>query len=214
MVLKIVSLLCLFGFLAYINSSLAKRETNASRLSRGLPPLPPRFLSRDVTATANPRPSTSPIPKYFSGRIQVRTGNGKSLGYVRNAASNTNSVNTLGRGEDLRVKFIFGREPFEIIATVQSKLPPTFYIGAQENNQLAIFFSTPTSSKVINSSLYPSIRATNKFPVHYLNPDGTKSSVVVAFNAHDNELFFVHDINAHNTRDLPALAVKLFLVEA
>ncbi|KAJ7091391.1 hypothetical protein B0H15DRAFT_835912, partial [Mycena belliarum] len=100
-----------FIFLVGINPSLCK-ETNASRLRRGLPPLPPRSLFRNkdaagaaASATASSRPSHTPSPPrpyvpFFqlkssskhslysrrfsrrSGRIQVIASNGSSFGFL------------------------------------------------------------------------------------------------------------------------------------
>ncbi|KAJ6610200.1 hypothetical protein B0H10DRAFT_436230 [Mycena sp. CBHHK59/15] len=122
---KILSFFACVCLLAIIPSSLGK-ETNASRLRRGLPPLPPRFIVRDKRATASATisssPSSTPRPR-FSGRIKVVAGNGTSLGYVRNSPGNSNSISPIGgvslhADQDLRVRLAYGRELFDVVAMV------------------------------------------------------------------------------------------------
>jgi len=62
-----------------------RRETNAERFVRGMPPLPPRFGTRTLTAQRR-KPSHSveqPDSETWSGRIEVRAADDDSvIGYV------------------------------------------------------------------------------------------------------------------------------------
>ncbi|KAJ7116025.1 hypothetical protein C8R44DRAFT_220288 [Mycena epipterygia] len=246
--LKILTLLGLLCFFADIIPSLGK-ETNASRLRRGLPPLPPRFLSRNKGATASmtvsSRPSSTPRPRSSvrSGRIQVFAANGSSLGYVRNSTPMhafiplpqsrlihlifRNGINLeADSAHDLRVE-IAGEAPFDIIIT-NPNFPAPFYLGALSSRNLALHdLTTIVLSNVdqargaaasrkgfVQSSIW-SINSSKELEARYVNPDGTKSPLLIAFDAHENELHFVGDIDFYNSAnpDFPASAVKFYLSE-
>ncbi|KAJ7504344.1 hypothetical protein B0H11DRAFT_512547 [Mycena galericulata] len=229
---RIFMLLGLVLFLANLNPTQG-RETNASRMRRGLPPLPPRFALRDkrvtASATASARPSPTPRSQ-LSGRIQVFAGNGSSLGYIKNSAS-IYGINPDGGSGDLRVRAASGGEEFDmtIANPAPSELP---YLGALASSNLALRdlpkvtlsnvdqapskSRTRSTDQAIGQSTIWSINpSTKELQARYMNPDGTKSPLSVVFDAADNELFFVGDVDAYNSAyvDFPVVAVELHLSE-
>ncbi|KAJ6591533.1 hypothetical protein DFH09DRAFT_177348 [Mycena vulgaris] len=219
-------------FLGNFYPSLGK-ETNASRFRRGLPPLPPRFALRNkgstASATVTSWPSSTPRPRFSarSGRIQVFAGN-TSLGYVRNSTP-INSINLGGvPKQDLRVETVSERAPFDIIVTNPNFLSP-FYVGVLVSRNLdarelatmtlsnvdrarSNFRATGPGKSYVQSQIWSISSNTNELEARYLNPDGSKSSLFVAYDAHENELYFVGDIDFFNSAS-PASLVKLFLSE-
>ncbi|KAJ7898432.1 hypothetical protein B0H13DRAFT_807343 [Mycena leptocephala] len=131
MYFKFLTFVGLVFLLAEIYPALGK-ETNASRLKRGLPPLPPRFLKRaTASGTTSARPSHSPRPQLYgrSSRIQVFAGNGSSLGYVRNSTPIISINIDADPGQDLRIQAVTSGEPFEI-AVESNSLSAPMYSGA------------------------------------------------------------------------------------
>ncbi|KAG6868951.1 hypothetical protein C0993_007165 [Termitomyces sp. T159_Od127] len=121
-------------------------ETNAQRMARGLPPLPPR-IKRAVPGRKNegpptpawgwhPRPSTKPPPppfdKSFSGLLEIRDDQGNALGRVKN--TNTplpiSGLSLSQDDTDLKVSFVpRSNTAFELLAT-NPVFPEPHYVGA------------------------------------------------------------------------------------
>jgi hypothetical protein len=215
------------------------QESNGQRMARGLPPLPPKLgrnlpgyvEARDPTpAAAAKRSQTSPSPSVsYSGRINVRTSEGSSLGYVRNSPATwtIGGVNFLGPEQDLHVSFTTtasGIGPFDILAT-DPAFPAPFYVGAGGtstiglNSPKTVDFTnveqTPPNSigGVVESAIWSINPTTNELTAQYVNPDGTKPNTVIAYDIRANELFFVGDLVAYNVpnADTPASAVTFVL---
>ncbi|TFK53390.1 hypothetical protein OE88DRAFT_1643153 [Heliocybe sulcata] len=97
------ALLLLFVAQAYAIPSAFVRETNAQRIARGLPPLPPKlgkvlpgrdqsykptpaFAKRSAaSASASPSASPSAAALTYIGRVQVTSEDGSPLGYVKSS---------------------------------------------------------------------------------------------------------------------------------
>jgi len=232
-------------FLAVLNPALGK-ETNASRLRRGLPPLPPRISPRDKGATASasasarPTQSANPVdtvswaehlhPRQLSGQIQVFAGNGSSLGYVTGRDSAPIYGISLNAGSgNLRVRTTSRGDAFALLTTTPTLSGPS-YLGALASNDLALHElpkvalsnvdQAPSNSRtaVLNrafgqSPIWSINSSTQELEARYTNPDGTKSPLLAVFDSHENELYFVGDVDVYNAvyADFPVLAVKLYL---
>ncbi|KAJ7446687.1 hypothetical protein FB451DRAFT_785287 [Mycena latifolia] len=236
---KIFAFLALAFFLAAVNPSLGK-ETNASRLRRGLPPLPPRSLFRNkgaigwtASATTSSRPSSTPRPRFSSrsGRIQVLASNGSSLGFVGNSTP-VISINFGGDpGQDLRIQIVSESAPFNIIVT-NPNFPTPFYLGALASSNLSLeklttvalsnvdrarskSRATASEKGFVQSAIWSIDLNTQELKARYVNPDGTKSPLFVVYNAHYNELHFVGNVDSDNLANpgFPGSAVKLYLSE-
>jgi len=84
--LFIAAFAALLGLVSPVQGLAAvRRETNAERFARGMPPLPPRFSTRTLTALRR-RPSHGvQLPETYSGRIEVRSAADDSvIGFVAN----------------------------------------------------------------------------------------------------------------------------------
>ncbi|KAJ7043632.1 hypothetical protein C8F04DRAFT_1251037 [Mycena alexandri] len=233
---KILTLLGLVLFVVGINPVLGTtKETNASRLKRGLSLLPPPFLFNKratATATASARPSHAPHPPSYghSGRIHVFAGNGSSLGYVRD--SPVNSLNIVADSEqDLRVQSLTSGEPFDLRINGPTKKSPRtpLYLGvvAARNIPLHDLVKVPLSTVIqarhptasdkgfIQSTIWAIDSNTKELKAQYMNPNGTKSPLLPAFDPHGNELHFVEDLAIYNSAnsDFPSVAVKFYLSE-
>ncbi|KAJ7708677.1 hypothetical protein B0H17DRAFT_361556 [Mycena rosella] len=219
--LKILPFLGLVFFLA-IDPCLGK-ETNASRFRRGLPPLPPRFVSRSKGATASAtissRPSSTPRPHFssrsdHSGRIQVFANNGSSLGYVRN--STPISINFGGDPEqELRIQTGFESAPFDILkplgasASSSGTLDKLTTVALSSPDQASRLDTSGSGKGFIQSAIWSMDPNTQELKAQYVNPDGIKSALFVEYEAFKNELYFANDIDSAKH----GLAVKLYLSE-
>ncbi|KAJ7765492.1 hypothetical protein DFH07DRAFT_367116 [Mycena maculata] len=228
MYFRIPLLLGLVLFLADLNLALATdKETNASRLRRGLGPLPPRFASRDkaATASASARPSHTPRPhsSSSSSRIQVFSGNSSSLGYVRNSAP-IYGINPDGGSGDLRVRSMAGGERFDLIITNPSPSSTPSYLGAVTSGNLALRdlpkvalsnVDQVSDKAFVQSTIWSVNSSTKELEARYMDPDGTTSPLTVVFDAHENEIHFVGDVDVYNSdyADFPAMVIKLYLTD-
>lgn len=227
-----------FIFLVGINPSLCK-ETNASRLRRGLPPLPPRSLFRNkdaagaaASATASSRPSHTPSPprprfSRRSGRIQVIASNGSSFGFLGSSIPIA-SINLSGDpGQDLRVQTISESTPFNVIV-MNPDFPSPSYLIASASSSLGLHRLTTIGSSDVDRAVFK-FRATTfgtyfaqlatwaidshtqEFEVRYMSPDNSKSPLSAVYDTHDNELNFVENVNP--VFDAPTSTVKLYFFE-
>ncbi|KAG2075691.1 hypothetical protein BDR04DRAFT_1150019 [Suillus decipiens] len=198
--------------------------TNAQRLARGLPILPPKFgralpgYARTPIATGeNPSPSFT-SQNTFTGRILVKGHNGKSLGHLHNLASGINGINFGASSADLHVSFTTSRSEQGLIdiQAVDAAFPGPHYIGTTSSTNLATGSSTfvsfgnvirtPAHSQPVSmghhnadeSAIWTFNPKTYQLSVHYVNRDGHEAKTTIAYNAHDNTIFFVGDVGAYN----------------
>ncbi|KAG1795177.1 uncharacterized protein HD556DRAFT_1366609 [Suillus plorans] len=219
--MRVFVLSCVVALLFSVCSSAAA-ITNAQRLARGLPPLPPKFgralpgYARTPTVAAeNSSPSSAPH-KTFTGRILVKGHNGKQLGHLSNRASGINGVNFGASSADLHVSFTSSRFEHGLIDIQAVDAHGHSYIGTTSNAVLATGSSTFVSfGKVIKtpahsppvpvgkhhadeSAIWTFDSRSHELNVHYVNPNGHGAKTTIAYNSHDNTIFFVGDIGAYN----------------
>ncbi|KAJ7612524.1 hypothetical protein DFH06DRAFT_1147235 [Mycena polygramma] len=194
---RCIKFLGLVLLLAGVPPSLGK-ETNASRLKRGLPPLPPRFLSdkrATVPTTTSARPSRTPDP---------------------------NNLNLdAGSGQDLRIQAVAGGEPFDLM--VQNSKTP-LYLGALAPHNLSKVTlsivnkarrTTVSDKGLVQSTIWSMDRNTKELKARYVDPDGNKSPSNFAFDPHGNALLLLANVDDYNSAnpDDPAIPVRLLLSE-
>ncbi|KAF8630154.1 hypothetical protein AX15_003104 [Amanita polypyramis BW_CC] len=228
-------------------------ETNAQRMARGLPPLRPRSFGRIVPGRTHfrrkPTPAlqavkrSKPSPSSqseitYTGRIDVRTTEGQSLGYVRNRAdaSSISGVSALpGPNQDIIVEIKASRvqnTPTNILVKNAAFAAPYFVgaagdvnhqsIGAEIRDTLAftnVDGTTPGSKPVastnhpgsfVESAIWYINPNTMELSARYVNPDNSMPPTTIAYDIRENSLFFVGDIVAYNTNNsTPASPVRL-----
>ncbi|KAG1860706.1 hypothetical protein DFJ58DRAFT_778581 [Suillus subalutaceus] len=222
--MRIFVLSCAIALLLSVCSAGAAL-TNAQRLARGLPILPPKFgrslpgyaRSPTVAGVKDPSPSSAP-PQTITGRILVKSHNGKSLGHLHNMASGINGVNFGASSADLHVSFTTSRSGKGLIdiQAVDAAFHGPHYIGTTSSHTLATGSSTavdfgnairtPVHSPPVpagqhnadESAIWTFDPRTHELKVQYVNPDGQTAKTIIAYNIHDNTIFFVGDIGAYN----------------
>jgi len=126
------------------------------------------------------------------------------------------------------------KTPTNLLVT-NAAFPAPHYVGAAGNvyhrnigpglpNTVAFtnVDSTPPGSKPVASTTRPGDYVesaiwyikpdTLELTARYVNPDGSRPSVVIAYDIRENSIFFVGDIAAYNkNNDTPASPVRLFL---
>ncbi|KAH9055753.1 hypothetical protein EDB87DRAFT_1833972 [Lactarius vividus] len=125
------ALIALFAIVPSSASALSgvKRETNADRFARGLPPMPP---TRRSTAK---RQQNSPVPR--SGRIQVRDhGNGNPHGYLQNGPSGPGGVNHNDKSDYTDLNVIYNPAEKSIYCLGSHFTGNGFYLGAPDSSDL------------------------------------------------------------------------------
>lgn len=221
--MRVFVLSCAIALILSVSSAVATL-TNAQRLARGLPVLPPKFgralpgYVRTPTA-AGANPSTSPVPpKTYTGRILVKSYDGGTLGHLYNWASGINGVNFGDSSEDLYVTFTVTRSGKGLI-DIQA-IDPAFtgpsYIGTTNNATLATgsptavgfgnVIRTPVHSPPVpvgqynadESAIWTFNPTTYELKAHYVNINGHKAKTTIAYKIYNNSIFFVGDIGAYN----------------
>ncbi|KAF9006141.1 hypothetical protein BDQ17DRAFT_1423840 [Cyathus striatus] len=223
------------SILAYIPSLY---ETNAQRLARGLPPLPPKFV-RSPTATTVAKRQVSAVPLIFRGKLEVRSPPDNLVqGCVRNWETVGTISGTNFGGACLEVSMtvdISGQGPADIVST-NALFPDPFYVGAgstvTQNNPIllpslknAVAFTNvertyPESAPAVSprnifveSAIWSINPSTGKLSAQWVNPDGGKPSTQLAYNIRSNSLFFVGNITLWNeNNNTPASLVDVYLV--
>ncbi|KAF9059665.1 hypothetical protein BDP27DRAFT_1453144 [Rhodocollybia butyracea] len=229
-----VLLFCLLN----LASASPVKDSNAYRLARGLPPLPPRDFGRNkpgqqptpvLRARANPSPSPSGVAQY-SGRLQVRLENGSTVGYVQDKLGLP-----VSHGSDLQISVFASltrKEDLNIIAAAPTAFPSRSHLGASSENSKDTTISADTSSSLLftivpktpamsrpivlptgNASVESAIWAINsttkELTAQYVNPDGSLPKTFIMFNYTDDKLFFVGNTTSQSSSSAP---VKLFIV--
>ncbi|KAF9240656.1 hypothetical protein BU15DRAFT_73887 [Melanogaster broomeanus] len=207
---------CLALLFAALTGAAPENWTNAQRLARGLPPLPPKFgrtlpghawspttVSR-AKRLASPSASPSPSPlKKYEGRIKVVSSDGEALGYLSNWANGSLSgINYGGPSTELHVSLTVphsGKGMINILTT-NPKFPAPYYIGTTTNATLAP--GSPTA-----------VGFRNVEKTHYINPDGSSVNTIIVLDTSTNSIFFVGDADAYNKVSGPVSPVTFYLAD-
>ncbi|KAF7370597.1 hypothetical protein MSAN_00692300 [Mycena sanguinolenta] len=210
------------AFLLANGSPPPDKETNASRMKRGLPPLPPRFLGRNkASTTISAMPWYTQLSATSSTRIQVFAGNGSSLGYVKNSTPILGVNLDDDPSQDLHVRIVTG-EPFSITFESRKFLRAPLEPGAFSPNDLRDLRESPNANKEhrvtgshkdLARSVVWSIDSNTK-ELTALYSTGTKSPVF-GFDEAGNKLYFMGNIGIYNSanEDSPVIPVKFYLSE-
>ncbi|KAF4569690.1 hypothetical protein EYR40_008669 [Pleurotus pulmonarius] len=223
------------AFFSLLTSTLSlpiPYESNAQRLARGLPPLPPVFRRTLPGYTspwkptpvykgrraAAPSPSPSlPIPQSLKGRLEVRGVDDKRIGFIgRPSVSEPVSGINTGSGEDLHVEFTPKAFPFDIIATNKGLLPN--FLGADGaediDGDLSSSIEVSNVDQGTQSAVWLFDRATRELTAQVTNSDGSTPETSIGYISAVNKLFFLGDLDAFNAENTESLAseVRLFLV--
>ncbi|TEB38801.1 hypothetical protein FA13DRAFT_406528 [Coprinellus micaceus] len=195
-----------------------KRElTNAERLRRSLPLLPPKRRSGPLAPRASCAPNT------FTGKIEVRSfSSGSVLGRVVNWS--LSSLNFLGPDSDLLVQVTVPPtgEATEIIplndtgassafpfygaggGTLGPGSPSTAGFGGVNHSPA----NSPPSSANTESTIWIVDPASYEISVQWTNSGGSQPSTTIAYNIRNNQFFLVGDLAAYNAAfTFPASAV-------
>ncbi|KAK0467045.1 uncharacterized protein EV420DRAFT_1506870 [Desarmillaria tabescens] len=212
----------LFVFLVFFASvfcraSPAPPETNGKRMAQGLPPLPPKTLFRGTRTVTDVQRRTSPSALPFvtyTGRLQVRREDGRSIGTVDSSMSDINSVRS--ENDLLNPGFpdplFFGIEGSHLAHDIRS-------IAKFKNvNQTHPNWVPPSDPQISAQSAIWSIDpTTRKLNVHWINSDGSKPDIMLAWDSRDSQsrgLLIVGDLELTNQLpDIPASFVNLYLVD-
>ncbi|KAJ6518812.1 hypothetical protein C8R45DRAFT_1204140 [Mycena sanguinolenta] len=204
------------------NASPSDKETNASRMKRGLPPLPPRLLMRNkASTTISAMPWYTQVSTTPSSRIQVFAANGSSLGYVKNSTPTLGVNLDADPRQDLRVRIVTG-EPFSITFESRKFLSAPLQPGAFSPNDLRDLRESlsankehrvPGPHKDLARSVVWFIDSKTKELTALFSP-GTKSPIF-GFDAVGNKLHFMGNVGIYNSanEDSPVIPVKLYLSE-
>ncbi|KAF9497190.1 hypothetical protein BDN71DRAFT_1445265 [Pleurotus eryngii] len=207
-------------------------RSNAQRLARGLPPLPPVFrrtlpgytLQWSPTPVykgrraAAPSPSPSlPLVQSLEGRLEVRGVDDKRVGFIGrpSASEPVGGINT-GSGEDLHVEFTPGTTPFDIIATNEGLLPN--FLGADGAEDIDDDSSSSIELSNVDQGTQSSVwlfdSATQELTAQVTNSDGSIPETSIGYSSAVNKLFFLGNLDAYNAEntEAPASKVRLFLV--
>ncbi|KAI0259404.1 hypothetical protein BC834DRAFT_906271 [Gloeopeniophorella convolvens] len=204
-------------------ASLQRRETNAQRFARGLPPLPPiRRTSTDTAkrSQASPQVQTGKPQPPPSGRLEVRWAvNGSVAGYIANNATagpiglNLNPDPNQLPDCDLHVEYSDSS-----LVALDAKFPAPFYVGG--NGTLPLAAGSPNTIEFINVEAGPWAAVwaldwnTGVLNATWTNPDGSKDQPSLAYDPALNALNFTGDFTAlYNLISPPTqYLVNLFLV--
>jgi len=192
-----------------------KRETNADRFARGLPPLAP---SRRETAKRQQNSQAS-VPR--SGRIQVRDDrNGNSYGYVQNGPTGPGGVNP---GNDLAYTNLF-----VVYDTIQKSvlcLDSQFsgiglYFGAAviadilgaDSIVYVVLTNVEIGIETAEAGIWNYNEVTGELTAVWENIDGSTVVVSCAYNVVENTLVLVGNRDGFVGQYPDYVPVKLILV--
>ncbi|KAF8967625.1 hypothetical protein BDZ97DRAFT_500664 [Flammula alnicola] len=145
-----LSILLIVGLCFGLVLSSPLQDTNAQRLARGLPPIPPKFARGIIGARNKPTPAqgskratTSPLPPVtLTGRLELRNKDGSSLGHVRNwqSGGTISGVNALGPDKDLLVSLTFSpsNPKFINILATNPAFPAPFFVGGGTSSTVTV----------------------------------------------------------------------------
>ncbi|KAG1740046.1 hypothetical protein EDB19DRAFT_1908641 [Suillus lakei] len=213
--MRVFVLSCAIALVLSFSSAVAAL-TNAQRLARGLPILPPKFgralpgyartpTSAGANPSSSPSPSPSPAPpKTYTGRILVKSYDGEPLGHLYNWASGINGVNFGDSSADLHVSFTMSRSEKGLVdlQAVDAAFPGPSYIGTTSNDTLAP--GSPTAVSFGN---------VNRTPVHSppvsVGQHSADESAIWAFNSKTYELK-VYYVNLGGHKANTTIAYKIY----
>ncbi|KAH8989449.1 hypothetical protein EDB92DRAFT_1947403 [Lactarius akahatsu] len=190
------ALVALFAIVPSSASALSrvKRETNADRFARGLPPMPP---TRRSTAK---RQQNSPVPR--SGRIQVRDpGNGNPHGYIHNGPSGPGGVNRNNNPDYTDLNVIYNPAEKSIYCLGAHFSGNGLYLGAPDSSDLlgdhsTAFVVVTNVEKDISTAqtgIWTIDTVTGKLTAIWVNYDGSIVTVSSVYHRGNNVLALVGD---------------------
>ncbi|KAH9169443.1 hypothetical protein EDB89DRAFT_2072982 [Lactarius sanguifluus] len=194
--------------------SLVKRDTNAHRFARGLPPMPP---TRRSTAK---RHQNSPVPR--SGRIQVRDHgkNGNAHGYIKNGPSGPGGVNRNGHPDDTDLNVIYNPAEKTIYCLGSHFSGNGQYLGAPDSSAVLGDHSTAsvtitnveTGISTAQAGIWTIDTDTGKLTAIWVNPDGTIVTVSSVYHRGNNVLALVGDPDDFINQNHSWQLVDLFII--
>lgn len=190
------ALVALFAIVPSSASALSqvKRETNADRFARGLPPMPP---TRRSTAK---RQQNSPVPR--SGRIQVRDpGNGNPHGYIQNGPSGPGGVHHNDNSDYTDLNVIYNPAEKSIYCLGAHFSGKGLYLGAPDSSDLLGDYSTAfviitnveKDISTAQAGIWTIDTVTGKLTAIWLNYDGSIVTVSCVYHQGNDVLALVGD---------------------
>lgn len=195
--------------------SHVKRETNAARFARGLPPLPP---TRRETARRHEKSQAS-VPR--SGRVQVRDhDHGNSHGYIQNGPSGPHGINHGGDPDYSDLTVIYNSVQNSIFCLGAHFSGNGFYLGAAVSTEILSIHSTAHVS-LINVEIgittaeagIWTIGPDGKLTAVWVNIDGSTVPVGCAYHDVDNALVLVGDIDGFISLNAGWVKVDIYIVD-
>ncbi|KAI0047151.1 hypothetical protein FA95DRAFT_1559408 [Auriscalpium vulgare] len=198
----------LFAFLAVLALVLPSqaRITNAERLRRGEPLLPPVRRGTPTYAAKRQTPSGVAIPN-TSGRIEVRTLDGTVLGHLQNDVAGPNHLNFASIANDAIVELAGGH-----IEVLNSLFTAPFFIGGVGSPILGggVGVSTPLTNVGDASPTTWVIDASSKLIPTWTNPDGSALVASIFYTSSADSFLF---IGGDEAIPGPAELVDFYLVD-
>ncbi|KAI0297459.1 hypothetical protein B0F90DRAFT_1739507 [Multifurca ochricompacta] len=192
----------LLGFVAPVPveaALLVKRETNAVRFARGLPPLPPVRRTK-TSAAKRAEPSqhfgATKVAKSSTGRLEIRwAANGTTAGYVAN--NPTTGPIGLNLNNDLELYVDYSDS--NLLAR-DARFPAPYYVGGHGDSTLAAgssntieFINVESGPTAAIWTLDSNTRALN---ATWTNSHGSKTQPSLAYDPSLNALNFTGDFTA------------------
>ncbi|KAH9043984.1 hypothetical protein EDB84DRAFT_1559128 [Lactarius hengduanensis] len=209
------ALVALFAIVPSSASALSrvKRETNADRFARGLPPMPP---TRRSTAK---RQQNSPVPR--SGRIQVRDpGNGNPHGYIQNGPSGPGGVNRNDNSDYTDLNVIYNSAEKSIYCLGAHFSGNGLYLGALDSSDLlgdqstaiVILTNVEKDTPTAQASFWTADTVTGELTAIWPNYDGSFVTVSFVYHQGNNVIALVGDYNDYLSKSQGWQLVRLFFI--
>ncbi|KAI9440896.1 hypothetical protein H4582DRAFT_1939909 [Lactarius indigo] len=209
------ALVALFAIVPSPASALSqvKRETNADRFARGLPPLAPTRRS------SAKRHQNSQVPR--SGRIQVRDhGNGNSHGFIQNGPTGPHGVNHGDNSDYSDLNVIYNPAEKSIYCLGPRFTGNGFYLGAPDSSSIlgdhSTAYVTITNVEIGVTTAQAGIwiidAVTGELTAIWVNHDGSTVTVSCVYHSVDNILILVGDPDAFISQNQGWELVKLIIV--
>ncbi|KAI0297458.1 hypothetical protein B0F90DRAFT_1739504 [Multifurca ochricompacta] len=221
----IVALLAVVTLLATVVPSASahsvsplKRETNALRFARGLPPLPP---TRRHTANS-PTHSHTSVP--HSGRVQARgCDTGETLGYLGNTPSGPKGLNCHcadDHNDDVLDLTVIFNSIEKSLACEGPQFGGGIYLGASVTADIlgigSASFVTLANVQIgieaAEAGIWSLVEETGELLIKWKNVDHSEKPLHCAYNNDKDEIVFVGDIAAFLSVNVGWVEVRLYLV--